>query len=289
MPKFNPENKTNEQVQTKKGPGDKTTRLKSPQGGDSSAQRSPLLFNEIPPTEQIFAFVDPEKIRAKLNNLSVAQIEELLVSALGKGPHAALAEWAEYRLKLLDDYNITEDFKRVEDLRIRKETLAILLMAINLSPGLDYGFGKLFGDKRTRQKHAAALLAPIPTLTILLDSMGNLAKDFKQTSLASPARAISDLKFLSSFFVMGDKIYEFLGVNSLLELSKFGLASLVHASGGNYLDREVSALTGAALQKPDYDETGHRVWRIRNFPRLQRSVPFLTKVCIAFNNVLSKQ
>ena len=273
---------------TKKDPAEKTSRLESPQSVDSSAQRSRILFDEMPPIQQIFTFADSEKLRARLNSASIEQIEEVLLLALREVPHPALAEWAEYRLKLLEPYNIAQELNRVEELGIRKETLAILLMAINLSPGLDYGFVKLFGDKRTRQKHAAALLAPIPTLKILLNSMGNSAEEFKRTSLATPARAISDLKFFSSFFVMGEKIYEFLGVNSLFELSKFGLASLVHETSGNYLDQEVSALTGAALQKEDYDETGHRVWRIRNFPRLQKSVPFLTKLCVAFNNVLSK-
>lgn len=32
-----------------------------------------------------------------------------------------------------------------------------------------------------------------------------------------------------------------------------------------YHDREVSALAGAALGNFDYDETAHRVWRIRSY------------------------
>ena len=69
----------------------------------------------------------------------------------------------------------------------------------------------------------------------------------------------------------GELLFEVLEANSLTEIAKFALAATVNSATGRFYDREVSALTGAALQKSDYDETAHRVWRIRNFDRLAKT------------------
>jgi hypothetical protein len=40
------------------------------------------------------------------------------------------------------------------------------------------------------------------------------------------------------------------------------------------------------LKRPDYDETAQRMWRRRNFPRLNRTLSFLPMVLQALNSAL---
>jgi hypothetical protein len=54
-------------------------------------------------------------------------------------------------------------------------------------------------------------------------------------------------------------------------------------------DREVSALVGAALGNFDYDETAHRVWRIRSYERLEASFSIGPKLLQAMNDVLRRE
>jgi hypothetical protein len=95
------------------------------------------------------------------------------------------------------------------------------------------------------------------------------------------------LKLLSAIFELGEFTYESLGVNHLLEVSKFALASLVRETTGRYLDRLVSNLISAALNDYDYDENRHRIWRIDNYERLQQSVPIVTGILVALNTVIA--
>jgi hypothetical protein len=104
--------------------------------------------------------------------------------------------------------------------------------------------------------------------------------------IPNPSNIISELKLLSSIFDWGEFIYDSLGANHLLEVSKFGLASLVRETTGKFLDRAVANLIGGALDHPRYDETGHRVWRIDNYRRLEQNMPIVTRFFVALNNVV---
>jgi len=272
-----------------------TTKHGNPESPDAGA--TPRLYssaNEIQKrleqflSPDLFKLIDVNEARHCLNNVPVEKVAAFLSEQLGKSPHPEFAQWADYRIKMLEAFNIRQDVARLETLGLRKEVLAIAMMAINLSPGLDNGFQEIFGDKKTRNRYTKALLAPIPVLKLFAANFDELYKQFPRPSMPNASKVTSDLNMFASGFLVIEKVYEFLGTRSILEASKFALASLVKTTSARYLDREVSALTGAALQKEDYDETSHRVWRIRNYQRLHETCPFVTTVVIALNQVLSQ-
>jgi hypothetical protein len=69
-------------------------------------------------------------------------------------------------------------------------------------------------------------------------------------------------------------------------MAKYSLASVVKRVSGKFHDCEVSAMPGAALGNFEYDETAHRVWRIRNYDRLERCLPLAPMALQALNNVM---
>ncbi len=218
--------------------------------------------------------------------------QEQLVLAMSQGlssdPDSSLSQWSQLFLRSFNSFNIEPDVERLISMGIRPQTIAIAMMGIKLSLQFDGMFGQ-FGNKRTRQRRARALLAPLPVLQELAEIMGELPPELPGAyKFPSPAKTISDLKFLSSSLGWGEWLYEFLGANSLFEVSKFALASLVREVTGKFHDREVSTLTGAALRSADYDENRHRVWRISNYKRLQGNAPIATRILVALNIVVSQ-
>ena len=207
-----------------------------------------------------------EEMRSRLTEVSIAELTEALAT-MGLRKGGKFSKWTEFRLGLLKDFHITGDIQRLVDWGINKETLNVSLFFINLAPALDYFFKEMFGDKRTRRRNAKSLA----TAAAVLESMSKLVPGMpdmlgKIPSLDSTANGV---KHYASMLVWGETIYEFIDANSIVEVTKYALAGLVRSKTGKFHDREVSALTGAALQKFDYDETAHRVWRIRTYDRLE--------------------
>lgn len=225
-------------------------------------------------------------LRSRLSEISVAELTDALASTgLRKG--GKFSKWTEFRLGLLKDFHINADIQRLVGWGINKETLNVSLLFINLAPALDYFFKDMFGDKRARLRNARSL----ETAAAVLENMSKLVPGIPDTfgkipSLDSTANGV---KHYASMLVWGETIYEFIGANSIVEVTKYALAGLVKNKTGKFHDREVSALTGAALQKFDYDETAHRVWRIRTYGRLEQSFPIAPRFLHAFDNALSQE
>jgi hypothetical protein len=256
--------------------------------GQSSAKRAlkaegyemaAVFFTSMPPREAK-KWVD--------ETFSVEQIVLAMSQGLSNDPDSLLNQWGQLFLQSFNSFNIKPDTERLVSLGVRPQTIAIAMMGIKLSLQFDRMFGQ-FGDKRTRRRRARALLAPLAVLEELANLMGELPPELPAADkFPRPAKIISDLKFLSSALGWGEWLYEFLGANSLFEVSKFALASLVREVTGKFHDREVSSLTAAALRNDEYDETRHRVWRISNYKRLQGSVSIATRLLVALNMVVSQ-
>jgi hypothetical protein len=247
-------------------------------------------------TDRIYAAVD-ESVKEAVTSISprglgkslneAMSVEELVQVFEQIDPHSrtAVAQMGETYFLSFKPFNIDLDAERLEKLGIKRATLTLAMLAIRLSRQFDGAF-KEFGDKRTRDRQKRALLAPIPILREMTKLFGEVP-DKSAINTPHPAKAVSELESLAAMLSWGEKIYEFLGANSLYETSRFALASLVYETTRKYLDREVSSLIAAALYTDDYDETRHRVWRISNYKRLQAAVPIATRFLLAVNKVAS--
>jgi|SRR5580704_582689 hypothetical protein len=243
--------------------------------------------NRVLGYEKLVAFLSALSPRAVGHFLNAFSNEQL-VNFLGQVPQLpdSLTLWSVEYFQSLKRPDIMQEVLRLESLGVRREPIVVAMNAIRLSPLLDNSFDQL-GKKRTRHQRAKRILAPVPDLLDLAKTFGNPPALISQ-NMPDPARIASELKLLSSMISWGEFLYDSLGANHLQEVSKFGLASLVHETTGNFLDGAVGKLIATALDHHQFDETGYRVWRINNYERLQQNVPIVTKVLIALNFVVSK-
>lgn len=59
---------------------------------------------------------------------------------------------------------------------------------------------------------------------------------------------------------------------------------------GSFLhDVEVSALIGSALGREGYDETAHRMWRSRNYERLEKGNSSLVQILLGIGVVTARK
>jgi hypothetical protein len=235
---------------------------------------------------EVFAGSAKEAIAA-LNKAPLGKLVEIL-NAAGVRPHPAFTQAAEERLQMLEPFQTRPDYQRLEQEGVQKETMMIALTVINIAPEFDRMFRTSL-YKRSRQRFVKQLLAPIPVLKKLDGVMGDTIKKFPGTTIGRADLLVSNLQHFANIMSWADDLKELLGSNSFLGLAKYAFAGLVKRVTNKYHDREVSALTGAALLKSDYDETTHRVWRIQNYPRLEATCPIAPNALQSLNSVFSKK
>jgi hypothetical protein len=219
-------------------------------------------------------------------DIPLEKLEEVF-SRLEFTKDGSLAEWTTWRFQRLADFRLGPGLKKLASAGIRRETIAFGMYFVTISPGLDVCLKDLLGERRTRMRDAMALERAAGILRRMSDALPNLPEMLKALpSFALTARA---LETYSLMLVWGVAISAITGAGSCQEMAKYSLAGVVKRVTGKFHDREVSAMTGAALRDFEYDETAHRVWRIRNYDRLERSFPLVPMCLQALNNVLMRQ
>ena len=236
-------------------------------------------------TNPDWAFPISEEIRSSLKDISVDQLTALLSNKpVEKG--GKFSDWTNQQLSYLHEFRIDPAIKKLTGYGINKETVALSLLLIRMAPDIDHLLKNLFGDKRTRLRNAKSL----QTAAAVLDGMSTIIPEMPGISkIPDLATTKKGLQTYSMMLVWGEYVYGFFGVNSILELTKYALAGLIKNKTGKFLDRDVSALTGAALRKFEYDETAHRVWRRRIYGWMEETFPIAPRFLQAFDNVLSQK
>ena len=219
-------------------------------------------------------------------DIPLEKLEEVF-SRLEFTKDGSLTEWAEWRLQRLADFRLGPGLKKLTSAGIRRETIAFGMYFVTISPRLDLCLKDLFGQRRTRMRHAMALERAACILRRMSDALPNLPEMMKALpTFALTARA---LEMYSLMLVWGEAFCAITGAGSCQKMAKYSLASVVKRVSGKFYDREVSAMTGAALGDFEYDETAHRVWRIRTYDRMEKSFPLAPMALQALNNVLMRQ
>ena len=259
-----------------------------PGNREQSSERDAIALEGI---DEISVFFKSRDLRSALTDASLDIGLEQIIKALRKQgisrSPSAIAIWERLLEQLNRNFHIAKDIEKLERSGLRKETLLGCLFPMRFAVGIDHFLKQAFGDKKQRRRYRKLLLAPIPVLSQVAELIG--PTDEKDTlGIPSPKGLIKGLEQYASMMSWGETVYESIGTNSLSDVARYALAGVTKRVTGKFLDREVSALTGAALGDYDYDETRHRVWRIRTFQKFERQLGIVPTLLQAFNQVLSE-
>ena len=81
---------------------------------------------------------------------------------------------------------------------------------------------------------------------------------------------VSELRFYIDLLNSAKGLAVETETHSLQEFCRYLLASYVKQATGRFQDRNVSALLADGIGPLDYDEVAQRMWRSRNYPRLEK-------------------
>jgi hypothetical protein len=170
--------------------------------------------------------------------------------------------------------------------------LAALVVLLRNSPQLESYWAELAGRPENREKSARNLEQTIKTLESLFGNVIASEDAGKNSELLKIGRlpisqVISELRLHIRFINFAATLRADTEVRSPVELTKYLLTSYVRAMTGRFHDKNVSGLVQELLGLADYGEVAHRMWRARNYERIDQHFSWMTRFLVAMSVVMA--
>ena len=203
-----------------------------------------------------------------------------------------LAEWASEEAQKLTSPGAREDFDELCADGCSPQVLAAIAAVFRYSPRSQRFWAMLVGPPEDRQKtkrileNAAATLEDIFGAFIAAEDEKDRAQ-FAKLGRIPLSRLVAELRFHIRFINSAESLAVDTEAHSLGEVSKYILSSYVKRRTGRFHDRNVSGLIGEIIASPDYNEVAHRMWRNRNYERLEKHFSRITEFLVAMSVVIA--
>ena len=170
--------------------------------------------------------------------------------------------------------------------------LASIVALLRCSPLLERFWAEMVGRPDSREKatrtfeHAAQLLENLFGNGMALESEGKGPELAKIGRLPISA-VVSELRFYIRFINLAESLSGDTETRSFAELSKYLLTSYVRRMTSRFHDRSVSSLLGEVLGLDEYNEVAHRMWRGRNYARIEKHYSWMARFLVAMSVVIA--
>ena len=204
------------------------------------------------------------------------------------------AEWAAEQTQGLPSPGARQDFDELCEHGCHPEVLAAIVAGLRNSPRLEAIWAMMVGPTENRQKtiqtleKAAAKLEEIFGAFIAVEDEKD-REEFAKIGRIPPSRLVSELQLYSRLINMAKSLAVDTESHSLGEVSKFILSNYVERTTGRPHDRCVSCLIGAVVNSSDYTEVAYRMWRNRNYDRLEKHFSWITDLLVAMSVVMARR
>jgi hypothetical protein len=212
--------------------------------------------------------------------------------AKGFDPDLVLKEWAAEQEKSLTSPGPRKEFAELCKDGCLPQGLALLVALLRSSPLLETFWVEMVGSPNKRDKTARTLEKAAQTLEALFGDIVASEKTSKNEALSKMGRlpissVISELRFYVRFVNFARSLSADTGTRSPAELSKYLLSSYVKRMTGRFHDKSVSYLIEEVFGLQDYNEVAQRMWRLRNYRRLDKHFSWITNILVAMSVVIA--
>jgi len=203
------------------------------------------------------------------------------------------ADCAEYVKQGLPSPGAREDFAELCKDGCHAQAVAAIITLIRYCPQLEDFWKMIVGPPGDRERviraleNAAAALEEVLKIPIALEDEKN-REEFAKIGRIPPSRMISELRVYGGLIMLVESLRADTEVHSLAEVSKYFLSSYVKRMTGSFHDRNVSGLIGEAAGLPDCNDVSHRMWRHRNYERLEKNFSGMTDLLVAISIVMNR-
>lgn len=212
--------------------------------------------------------------------------------ARGFDPDMTLKEWAAEQERFLTSPGPREEFAELCKHGCLLQVLALLVAMLRNSPLLETFWVEMVGNPDNRDKAARAIENAAQTLEglhgdVLASEKEGINEEFAKMGRLPISSVVSELRFHVQLINFAKTLSADTETRSPTELSKYLLSSYVKRMTGRFHDGGVSALIGELVGSQDYNEVAQRMWRSRNYRRIEKHFSWMTHLLVAMSVVIA--
>lgn len=169
--------------------------------------------------------------------------------------------------------------------------LAFLVLLLKYSPHFENVWTEVVGNQKYRDNATHTLEIAAQTIEelfgpVMAPGMEPEIERFSRAGRLAPSHIVSELRLYTRVINLAGLLSKGTETHSLVELSKYVIAGYVRRMTGRFHDRCVSGLLEEIIGPPGYNEVAQRMWRARNYQRLEKHQSWLPKFLVAMSVVV---
>jgi len=213
---------------------------------------------------------------------SLVYCREQIILPNGLNLEEVWAAWAEGQKQSLPSPGARTDFDELCNTGCIPRVLASIIALIRYAPQINDWWRQSFGNVGANLK-LMLLLEKTATALESFYAPGSTPETKKLIDVAPPGQ-LSPFGLVASIRDQREMLLTLEGlaakfdVNSFPEIAKYLLVGYVWRATGRFHDRNVSGILGAVVGPVDYNEVAQRMWRNRNYDRLEQHLSVLPDI-----------
>lgn len=185
------------------------------------------------------------------------------------------ARWASRELEKLSSPGARDDFLELSRRGCTPTVLAAILFLFHFRSHFDRFWELVFGDQAKRRATIRTLRKAIRsiegTFPFIIKNEDQEDRDiFKDVGRLPLTELILELNFYVDLLNFARIFTAETGARSLADVTKYLLVAHVKRATGRFRDKQVSGLLAEVIGPTDFNEVALRMWRSRNYERLDK-------------------
>ena len=216
----------------------------------------------------------PEKHHPEVRELWCAFAEVL--NECGVNLLSIAENWANETKNKLREYGADFEFEALCRSACSAVALAATLKALEVFPVFAATWGSILGPRHQRDRFIKKLNEAADAIDALALAAGvDDGSVFRlwpkrDTAPIPPHKLTRSLRTYAGTLGMVQALTRETEIRSPQDLPRYLITGYVCRATGRWHDREVSAIIAAVGEREDYDENAHKMWRTRNYARLEK-------------------
>jgi hypothetical protein len=221
---------------------------------------------------------------------TVWDVHRKLLLARGIDPR----KWASKRADKFESLDASKGFVALVDNGCTPEVLAGIFAFFEYSPRLERFWNEIVGKPNKRKRVSRALEKAASMIEdafrdVIAAEDESMRAYYVDVGRIPLSRILSELRFYHRFLNLAKGLGTDTETRSLQEFARYVLSGYIKRASGRFHDREVSALLAELVGPPPFDEFAQRMWRRRNYNRLEKHFSKVTDFLCAMGVVINRR
>ena len=212
----------------------------------------------------------------------------------GIDPDKILADFAAHVAQRLASPGARTDFEKLCKSGCVPPVLAAIVASLLAFPHLERFWIEIVCRPERRQRATRALEKAGSIMEEVFEDFIAMEDEMPKDTWNSighlpPSGLVSELRFYVSLLNIGEEMAPDTKPRSIKEVAKYLLTSYVKRTTGRFYDGHISGLLADVVGPADYNEVAQRMWRHRNYSRLEKRCSKFTDFAVAASVVIGNR